>query len=66
MNMDPDLKAAEDLCIETASGHGYNRSQARNCDDFSLGCLDCPFAITKEDRAKLQDNGANNATHPVQ
>ena len=35
--------AAEEACRGTAFRNGFTIEQADNCDDGSVGCLDCPF-----------------------
>lgn len=35
--------AAEAACRSTAAKNGLTPAQAGDCDDFSCGCLGCPF-----------------------
>ena len=34
---------AEAACYNTAEKNGFTLEQADGCDDFSVGCIDCPF-----------------------
>jgi hypothetical protein len=45
---DPQFKAAEALCIQTAADNNIDRKTARNCDSYSVSCPNCPFALDKE------------------
>ncbi len=41
-----DQEAASDAaCNGTALKNGFTTEQAEECDDFSVGCKDCPFRI---------------------
>ena len=41
-----DQEAAEEAaCYGTAEKNGFTTEQADECDDFSVGCKDCPFRI---------------------
>lgn len=32
-----------DKCIETAISNGHTKASAENCENYSVGCPDCPF-----------------------
>ena len=71
--MDPELKAAERLCIETAAHHNHTALQARNCEEFSVGCPTCPFRILDNRTLQLHINARikgprshASTAHPIQ
>lgn len=33
-----------DACIQTATSQGHTAESARNCENYSVGCTDCPFS----------------------
>ena len=32
-----------DKCVQTAMSHGHTKDDANNCENYSVGCPDCPF-----------------------
>ena len=47
---------AETICIQTAAENGIKAVQARQCDDFNVGCIGCPFAYTARDVKVLKNH----------
>lgn len=41
---DDQLQLAEYSCKLTASKNGHSVEDAEDCEDGSVGCMDCPFS----------------------
>lgn len=40
---DSQQRANEEACEQCARENGHTAEEADNCDDFSVGCPNCPF-----------------------